>query len=274
MKRIVFYILCVLALCQSSFAATKLAQKSLIVSTNALVIQSGKMGINVVTPSGTLEVRSITSNKVLLSLTTTGMGIATQSASQVLEISGNMTLRQGALYYTSTTMGQSNADWRLIYRDEPPTSGFYKDSPVGGTALISSEYAHTVGQTPCLYITPLAAGLNYIYKWYFGLPTHTYIKVIVEYLPFNNWSGSIAFLKVQGDGGIAWYNNSTQLEARKVFTSATPTALNFDYEANGQGDSCIVLEAQGYHKDGGVLLFIGCTTQLWFGVASVEIWVR
>ena len=116
MKRIVFYILCVLALCQSSFAATKLAQKLLIVSTNALVIQSGKMGINVVTPSGTLEVRSITSNKVLLSLTTTGMGIATQSASQVLEISGNMTLRQGALYYTSTTMGQSNADWRLIYR--------------------------------------------------------------------------------------------------------------------------------------------------------------
>ena len=147
-----------------SFAVSSyshLDSNALVVSASALsspvktflMVTANKVGVQVSNPIAVMDIRD-TSNNPLFNVKGNGrVGIGMSTQTQALDVAGNVKVRNGAIMYVSTTSGQTNTDWRLVYRDDcnsygasPSSTGWYNSSGVAYNTMSLSSTNAGVGR--------------------------------------------------------------------------------------------------------------------------------
>lgn len=277
----------------------------LVVSANALsgptkalmVVTSNRVGINSINPSSPLDIRD-TSNNPLFNVKTSGrVGIGTSTQTQALEVVGNVNMKDGAIIYSSATSGQTNTDWRLIYRDDcnsyvdGSTTGWISSANASTGAKADYNEVSTLGYSGYRRnvlggpTSSLALGsLICLYKEY-ALPTHTWVKVIVEYYSLGTWDAEYGYVKctngtVGGTTMLDWKQTRNLSDTYPYAAyggtslSGTPEGIVTNYE-----DVIFTPILIGRHTSNTLRVIAGTNLSESaqnesFGIGSVEIWIR
>lgn len=278
---------------QSVFGLSYLLPKELIVSTNAFLIQNDKIGVNVTPTNMLFEVHNYPNTQTLLTIKSTGnVGINVTNPLQKLDVSGNIKLgNEGGLRYLSSSSGvNASANWKLIYRDDCNTytsgnvSTGWKDRNGNAYTTVTTFNGYNIlggyQNSSTIFLGVNGGVTYYLYKDY-TLPTHTRVKVIVEYYALDSWdSGEYGYVRCTDGSATQNSSDTCMLTWIEDFLFSGYGGPNYSYGGGVTYRDVVAMgRVQGYHTSNTLRVYVGSTLSSQvgdesFGIGSVEIWVR